>query len=131
VSSTSERYGSRPGWLRASGLGLAGLLVAVGLGWLAWVVWFQATPSVTSELVTWKVVDDHTVTARVQVTLEGGQSTRGVQCVIQATAVDHTTVGEVTFTPRSGSNADTNRTERPATAATLEGCTAPGQNRPR
>jgi len=92
VSSPSERYGSRPPWLRALGFGLAGVLVAAGLVWLAWVVWFHATPSVTSEVVTWKVVDDHTVTARVQVTLEDGSS-QGVHCLIQATALDHTTSG--------------------------------------
>ena len=131
MSSTSERYGSRPPWLRALGLGLAGVLAVAGLVWLAWVVWFQATPSVTSEVLTWKVVDDHTVTARVQVKLADGLSPRGVRCVVQATALDHTTVGEVTFTPHDGTNEVTIRTERPATSVSSPGCTAPGQNRPR
>ena len=131
MSSTSERYGRRPPWLRALGLGLAGALAVAGLVWLAWVVWFHANPSVTSELLGWKVVDDHTVSARVQVSLEDGHSSRGVHCVVQAAAVDHTTVGEVTFTPHTGTNEVTIRTERPATSVSFEGCTAPGQNRPR
>jgi hypothetical protein len=131
VSSTSERYGSRPPWLRALGVGLAGVVAVAGLVWLAWVVWFHATPSVSSELVTWQVVDDHTVTARVQEKLEDGHSSNGVHCLVQATALDHTTVGEVTFTPRNGTNDVTIRTERPATSVAFEGCTAPGQNRPR
>lgn len=131
MSSPSERYGSRPPWLRALGFGLAGLLVVAGLVWLAWVVWFHATPSVTSELLTWQVVDDHTVSARVQVELEDGRSSRGVHCVVQATALDHTTVGEVTFTPRDGTNEITIRTERRATSVSRVGCTAPGQNHPR
>ena len=131
MSSTSERYGSRPAWLRVLGLAVAGALVVVGLAWLAWVIWFHSTPAVTSELLTWRVVDDHSATARVQVKLQDGQSTRGVHCVLQAQALDHTTVGEVTFTPDSGTNVITIRTERPATSVSLEGCTAPGQDRPR
>jgi hypothetical protein len=131
VSSTSERYGSRPPWLRGLGIGLAGLLAVVGLTWLAWVVWFHSTPAVTSELITWQVLDDHTVTARLQVRLGDGQSARDVRCLVQAQALDHTTVGEKTFTPRSGTNEITVRTERPATSVSLQGCTAPGQNRPR
>jgi hypothetical protein len=131
VSSTSERYGSRPAWQRTLGLGLACLLVVVGASWLAWAVWFHATPKVTSELLTWRVVDDHTATARVQVSLEDGQAPQTVHCLLQAQAVDHTTVGEVTFTPDGGTNEVTIRTERRATSVSLEGCTAPGQNRPR
>ncbi len=131
MPSTSERYGSRPGWQRTLGLALAGLLALTGLAWLAWVAWFHATPEVTSELVTWQVVDDHTATARIQVRLDDGVDASRVRCVVQAQALDHTTVGEVTVTPRPGTNEVTVRTERPATSVSLQGCTAPGQARPR
>ena len=44
---------------------------------------------------------------------------------------DHTTVGEVAFTPTDGLNEVVVRTERRATTVEKLGCTAPGQNRPR
>jgi hypothetical protein len=131
VSSTSERYGSRPPWQRVLGLSLAAAVALAGLGWLVWVAWFHATPAVTSELITFEVVDDHTVSARIQVRLADGEDAARVRCVVQAQALDHTTVGEVTITPTPGTNEVRVRTERPATSVSLEGCTAPGQSRPR
>ena len=131
MSSPSDRYGSRPAWQRALGFGIAGALVLAGLVWLGWVAWFHSTPEVTSELLTWEVVDDHTATARVQVDIEDVDEAARIRCVVQAQALDHTTVGEVTFTPSQGTNEVPVRTERAATSVSLEGCTAPGQNRPR
>jgi hypothetical protein len=55
-------------------------------------------------------------------------------CTLRAYAVDHTTVGELTFTPdptEGRRQVETIRTERRATSVESIGCTAPGQDRPR
>ena len=123
-----ERYGTRPAWQRGLVLGVAGLLVLAFLGWVLWAAWFHSTPSVESDLASWDVVDAHQVHAIVDVRLDDGVR---AHCVVQAMAVDHSVVGEVTFVPHAGSNAIDMRTERTATSVSLEGCTAPGQTRPR
>jgi hypothetical protein len=123
-----ERYAPPPAWQRRALLaGVIGLAL-VALGWLAWVVWFHATPAVESDLASYDVVDAHHVQASIDVRLEDGVR---AHCVVQAVAVDHTVVGEVTFVPHDGRNAVAVRTERAATSVSLEGCTAPGQPRPR
>ena len=131
VSTTStlgDRYGAaRPArrWLVIGG----SVVVATAfLGWLAWVVWVQSTPEVDSEFLGFSVVDDHTAVAFVSVALGDGVEAR---CVVRALAEDHSIVGELTFAPRDGRNDVTIRTERAATSVTLDGCTAPGQRRPR
>ena len=128
MSTLTDRYGA-PSPLRRRLVMAGAVTVAVGfLGWLAWATWFHATPAVQSELVTWRVVDDHEATATVSVTLEDGTA---ASCIVRAVAADHTTVGEVAFAPDPGSNEVSIRTERRATSVSLRGCTAAGQPRPR
>ena len=50
---------------------------------------------------------------------------------MRAYAEDHTSVGELAFTPADGDNEVVVRTERRATSLEKIGCTAPGQPRPR
>ena len=107
-------------------------LALVFLGWLGWVVWEQVTPQVESSMVGFRVVDEHTATARVNVTL-ADDSVRA-SCLLRAYAEDHTVVGERAFTPSWGAAQPLTvsvRTERRATAVELIGCTAPGEGRPR
>ena len=52
-------------------------------------------------------------------------------CRVRAFAEDHTTVGEISFTPAQGRNDVEIRTERRATSIDLIGCTTPDQERPR
>jgi hypothetical protein len=122
----AERYAARPSrWPRvfvALGLGLAGLLAA----WLAWAVWVHSTPEVSSNLLTWKVVDEHTATARLDVSLREGTSQ--ASCLLRAYAEDHTVVGDASFTPHDGVNEVSVRTERLATSVEKVGCTTAGQN---
>jgi hypothetical protein len=99
------------------------------LGWLAWATWIHATPAVESELLGYDVVDDHEATARVDVALHSGAD--DVRCLVRATSIDHTPVGEVSWVPTDGRNDVTIRTERLATSVELVGCTASGQPRPR
>jgi hypothetical protein len=104
---------------------MVGLL---GLTWLAWATFFHATPPVSSELVSWEVVDDHAVTARIDVVLRDDPD---ASCVVRAVSVDHTVVGEATFVPEDGRNIVTVRTERRPTSVENVGCTTPDQHRPR
>ena len=110
-------------------VGVAVLLAVVGLSWLAWTAWFHSTPAVTSEIVTYDVTSDHEVRARVNVRL--GDDDVEASCRVRAYAEDHSTVGEVAFTPVDGTNEVVIRTERRATAVEKLGCTAAGQPRPR
>jgi Domain of unknown function (DUF4307) len=124
----AERYGApRRGPRLAAGIVVITLVVAF-LGWVAWAAWFHATPSVQSDLIGYTVDDAHTVTAVVDVTLASDVT---ASCVLRAVALDHTTVGELSFVPEPGRNEIALRTDREATAVELAGCTAPGQPQPR
>ena len=130
--SLSDRYGAPAPWRRRVVVAASTALALVFLGWLGWVVWEQVTPEVESSMVGFRVVDEHTATARVNVRL----SDEGVRasCVLRAYAEDHTVVGERAFTPSYGARQPLTvdvRTERRATSVELLGCTAPGEGRPR
>jgi hypothetical protein len=83
---------------------------------------------VTSDVVTYEVVSDHEIRARVQVDLADDVD---ATCRLRAYAEDHTTVGELAFTPVDGTNDVVIRTERRATTVEKLGCTSPDQPRPR
>jgi hypothetical protein len=126
------RYGAPAPWQRRAVLTVTVVLAVAFLGWLGWAIYAHSTPKVTSELESFSVDDDHTVTAVVVVSLDDADVQ--ASCTLRAYAVDHTTVGEVTFTPDPGRGrrqVETIRTERRATSVDNVGCTAPGQDRPR
>lgn len=108
-------------------------LGVVFLVWVAWVAWAHGTPAAESELVSFEVVSDSSAVAHIDVQLEDavieGQVT--ASCRVRAFAEDHTTVGEISFTPTQGQNDVEVRTERRATSIDLIGCTTPDQKRPR
>jgi Domain of unknown function (DUF4307) len=122
-----QRYGRR-GPSRPV-LVLAVVVSALFLVWLAWVTWVHSTPEIESELIGYAVTDDHDATARVDVSIRGDGE--GARCLVRATSLDHTPVGELSWEPTDGRNDVTIRTERRATTVELVGCTAPGQSRPR
>lgn len=124
----ADRYGSPAPWRRPVTIAFAAALAAVGLTWLAWVAWFHGTPEVQSELVRFEVTSDHETSARLSVDLGDGVE---ASCRLRAYAEDHTTVGELAFSPVDGDNDVVIRTERRATTVEKIGCTAPGQARPR
>jgi hypothetical protein len=124
----SSRYGSAPIRQRQVVIALCVALAAAFLGWVAWAAWFHATPSVTSELVSFRIVDAHEATAVLEVDLEG--DAEDVTCRVQALASDHSVVGEQSFSPVDGRNEVSLRTEREATSVSKLGCTAEGQSRP-
>ena len=109
-------------------IALAVVLAVTGLSWLAWTAWFHSTPEVSSELISFEVTGDHEASATLQVELQDGVT---ASCRVRAYAEDHTSVGELAFTPSDGNNEVVVRTERRATSLEKIGCTAPGQPRPR
>jgi hypothetical protein len=128
----SQRYGAPAPWRRRAVVVGSVVLALAFLGWLAWAVYEHSTPKVTSELETFSVDDDHTVTAVVVVSMDGADVE--ASCTVRAYAADHSNVGELTFTPdpsKGRRQVETIRTERRATSVENIGCTAPGQNRPR
>jgi hypothetical protein len=128
----AQRYGAPAPWRRRALVTASVALAIVFMTWLAWSVYEHATPQVTSELETFSVDDDHTVTAVLVVSLDS--SDVKASCTLRAYAEDHTTVGELTFTPdpsKGRRQVETIRTERRATSVEKIGCTAPGQDRPR
>ena len=124
----ADRYGAPSRSRRPIVIALAVGLAVTGLTWLAWTAWFHSTPEVSSELISFDVTSDHEASATLQVELQDGVT---ASCRVRAYAEDHTSVGELAFTPVDGDNLVVVRTERRATSLEKIGCTAPGQPRPR
>ncbi|WP_235738633.1 DUF4307 domain-containing protein [Nocardioides alcanivorans] len=115
----ADRYGTRPG-RRPLVIGISIVIAAIAIVWVSWATWLQATPGVSSAINTWEVVDDHTVTVVAKVRLDDDVDTP--VCRVQALADDHTTVGELQFTPVDGINEQTISTERGASSVNWIGC---------
>lgn len=125
----ADRYGTSVRWRRPATITVTVIVAAVSLGWLAWAMWFHATPAVSSSLVSFDVISDHEMQARVEVRV--GEDAVDATCRLRAVAEDKTAVGELAFTPTEGVNELVIRTERRATTVEKLGCTAAGQPRPR
>jgi len=127
----ADRYGGPSAGRRRVVIAVAAVLAVVFAAWVAWTVYEHATPQVTSELETFSIDDDHSVTAVLLVSLDSADVE--ASCTLRAYAEDHTTVGEVTFSPDPSAGrrqVQTIRTDRRATSVESQGCTAPGQERP-
>ena len=127
----ADRYGRPAPWRRTAVVVGSGLVGVLGLTWLAWSTLFHATPDVSSEIVGWEVVDDHAITARIDVVLRGDAEDLEATCQVRAIAADHTVVGEASFVPEDGRNEVEVRTERRATSVESVGCTSADQRRAR
>lgn len=129
----AARYGRRHGRRRPYLIAAVALLAAAGLAWVIWVALANASPPVSSRLVSFTVDSPTSVAATIQVDrTEDSEAT----CRVQAKASDFAIVGETTVrvpsdAPRSQVVHVTITTQRPATAAVLVGCTTPGSNHPR
>jgi hypothetical protein len=129
-----QRYGTPSRGSRATIVAASVVVAAVFLGWLAWAALYHGDPDVTSDLVSFDVVDDHHATARLAVRL--GDDDVVATCVLRATAEDHTTVGELSFEVTADDLAGGEvlereiRTERLATTVEAIGCTTADQPRP-
>ncbi len=125
----TERYVAPPAWRRPVTIATVAALAVVALAWLVWAAWVQSTPKVQSQLMSFQVVGEHSVTARIEVHVSSDAA--NVSCTVEALAQDHSLVGELHFRPTSGTNEVTVRTERIATSVDVPGCTAQGQDHPR
>ena len=126
-----DRYGRPAPWRRTAVVAASGIVGLLGLSWLAWTTFVHSAPDVSSEIVSWEVIDDQLVSARVDVVIRGDADDLEATCRVQAVAADHVVVGEATFVPTDGRNVVEVRTERRATAVDSVGCTTPDQSRPR
>ncbi len=128
-----ERYRGPTQVQRVVALVIIASLVASGAGLLAWTVFFQSNPAVTSQLTAFSVADEHEAIANITV----GRDSEFTEatCRIRAIAEDHTVVGDLSLPvvdgPAKQSLQVRIRTERKATSVELLGCIAPGQPRPR
>ena len=134
MTDLATRYGTRsPVRRRLLVTGVTVVTLAF-LGWLAWVILEHGDPEVTSEVVSFTVVDEHTATATFTV----ARRTPEVEasCLLRAQAPDHAVVGELNVTVGPGGErvqtlTETVRTEREATTVDVVGCLAEGQSRRR
>jgi hypothetical protein len=128
----AERYGAPSANRHRLLVAATVVLALVFLGWLAWTVVGSSQAEVTSKLEGFSVVDDSTVSVVLLVSLADDEVE--ATCRLRALAEDHTTVGELAFTPEPAAGRRQTveiRTERRATAVESLGCTAEGQKRPR
>jgi hypothetical protein len=133
VTDLAKRYGAPSRPRRPVVIMLAVVLAAALIGWLAWATFLHARPEVTSQLVGFRVHGQHSATATFTVVRRSADVR--ASCVLQASAADHATVGQLTVRVASGDTEQrltrSMRTERQASAVDLVGCTAPGQSQPR
>lgn len=134
MTDLAQRYGApRPARRRI--LVAASTALAVGfLGWLTWVILDYGDPAVTSDLVSFDVVDEHTVTATFTVVRR--DAAVEASCLLRAQSPDHAVVGELNVAvgpdlPERSTLTETLRTERTATSVSVVGCLAEGQNQRR
>jgi hypothetical protein len=134
VSDLATRYGTPNANRRRLLVSGVAALALVFVGWVAWAALFHGDPEVTSDLVSYDVVDEHTATASFTV----ARRTPDVEatCLLRAQAADHATVGELNVRIAPGGDrvqtlSKTVRTEREATTVDVVGCVAEGQKRPR
>ena len=134
MTDLATRYGSRSPAHRGLLITGATLLALVFLGWLGWVILHSVDPEVTSDMVSFEIVDEHAATGTF--TVSRRSSDVGASCLLRAQAPDHSVVGELNIPVGPGGDerqtvTKTVRTERMATTVDLVGCTAEGQSRPR
>ena len=134
MSDLAERYGGPRPTRRRITIAASAALAVVFLGWLAWVMLDQGDPAVTSDIVSFDVVDQHTSTATFTVV----RRTVDVEasCLLRAQAPDHSVVGELNLTvgpggPERATLTEAIRTEREATSVSVVGCRAEGQTQRR
>ena len=133
MTDLATRYGAPTDRRRWTVLAVALAVVAL-LVWAVWTAMAWSRPEVTSELVSYDVVDDHTATATFRVVRR--TSDVEASCLLRAQAADHVNVGELNVAVGPGGEAvqmltETVRTERLATTVDVVGCTADGQSRRR
>jgi hypothetical protein len=130
VTDLATRYGTpRPVRRRLLVAG-ASIIALAFLGWLAWVIVEHSAPEVTSDVVSFEILDQHSASATF--TVARRTSEVEASCLLRAQAADHSIVGELNVTVGPGGNrverlTETVRTARMATTVDVVGCRAEGQ----
>ena len=91
-----ERYGTASPRRRVVLTVLTSLLAVVFLVWLGWVAWFHSDPAIEAEVKAYDVIDTHHVNVRLATRFRDDTVTGS--CLVRATALDHTIVGERNIT---------------------------------
>jgi hypothetical protein len=133
VTDLAERYGTASRgqrWVVSAAAAVAALVVLV---FVVWSFLDEADPEVRSQLTSYDVPGPHEATAELTVVRASPDVV--ATCRLRALAADHSVVGETEVTVGSGPERRavevTLRTEREAVTVASDGCTAPGQTRPR
>lgn len=134
VTDLATRYGTPSTARRRLTIGIAAALAAAFLGWVVWAAIGHSDPDVSSELVSFEVLDEHTATATFTVARRTADV--AASCLLRAQAPDHSTVGELNVDVGPGGArvqqvTERVRTEREATTVDLVGCLTEEQNRRR
>jgi len=128
-----SRYGGPSRAMRVVAIAVVAGLVLSGIGFLGWAVLSTSTPEVQSKVTAFSFPSEHEAVATITVK-RAGQDTVAT-CVLTAVSADHAVVGQREIIVSSGPTEQTLQvsieTERVATTIDTQGCTAPGQERPR
>jgi hypothetical protein len=124
----ADRYRSGSAWARNAVLVAGAVVVAAAIGWFVWAIWLHSHPKVGSSMDSWELQGPNAVKVTADVHIYDAAA--HPSCTVLAYAEDHFTVGFQTFTPISGRQTITIKTERAATSVDWRGCTANGQKDP-
>jgi hypothetical protein len=120
------RYGTRRPVRRIVLVVVTVLVAGASLGWLAWAGWIQANPKLQAEVAAFDVKGPHLVDTTIQMRVRD-RYVSGT-CLLRASAVDHSIVGELNVSVKDVSGARERvvpmRTEREATTVEVIRCTA-------
>jgi hypothetical protein len=120
-----DRYGAARPRRRGLALALGALLAAALGGWAVWAALDTGSSGIDASVTSYDVVSTHEV--RVKVAVRTRDPDTDGDCLLRATAQDHTIVGELNVTAdelRAATGTWISiRTERRATTAALVRCT--------
>jgi hypothetical protein len=119
-----DRYGTAQPRRRMALIAATTVLGVVFLAWVIWAAWLHANPEIDAAVARFDIVNDHE--AQVQVDARFRDANVRGNCLLRASASDHTVVGELVVTVgqlrADQGSLVTVRTERRATTVELVSC---------
>ncbi len=120
------RYGKPAPWRRKALIATASVIAVAFVGFVLWAATYHSNPDINSDTIRYDVQDEHSVLVRVKVQMN---DPKDPECLVRATSVDKSIVGELTFTPLEGEQEVVVRTDRRATTGEVVGCRTSDQSR--